>query len=38
MLYRKFEKRITRSQSSKVNFALMAKVMKACDRDNYAEA
>jgi hypothetical protein len=38
MMDRNFEKRITRSQSSILNFALMAKVMKMDDPDNYAEA
>jgi len=38
MLYRKFKKRITRSQSSTVNFALMVKVMKMNDLDNYSKA
>lgn len=38
MLYRKIEKRITRSQSSIVNFALMPKVVKTHNLDNYAEA
>jgi hypothetical protein len=38
MMDRNFEKRITRSQSSILNFALMAKVTNMDDPYNYAEA
>ena len=38
MLDRNFERRLTRSQSSLVNYALMAQVMKMDEPHNYVEA